>query len=492
MAMRLDAKEPMWAGYFHGREWAANLLGYLWLEWVLKSDEDSFERTRRLDIEVARPAILEQFASFCVDLEVEPVPIGWPIELSMEEFRPRLDAAIERRPIQPLGPGWPTDPIDNAYLVGLTALGYSYGCGRWGGTPPGWTRGEIEVALELRSLLELPLSAKDDERMPWFLTDPMNGSHRIPGELAVIRELATRRHLEKTGLVVGNDDVFWILREAPWRGIGNPWINEDHEVVFSTPEWFPVMWDGLIGPSLRELTGAVTKLRNGLGGYRATGSSNRSILSGVMSSYQSLMEKLRSLAPIDALRKNSDEDWFSDMMYALPFGNIWRRCSEAKYLAEWTLDHYLVLDTAFGPGNTVRGLLEAEDWETLQAGTKFLPETDLAQLLTRNHTSETKSRRGLGVLCRNCGERSHHHVASDPYLAIPYFAVELKGYGQRKIDVVQELRAITGLPLKKIKERFEAVPVSVKHCESLREADMIKSRLEGRGAEANVNLYDSY
>jgi large subunit ribosomal protein L7/L12 len=77
-------------------------------------------------------------------------------------------------------------------------------------------------------------------------------------------------------------------------------------------------------------------------------------------------------------------------------------------------------------------------------------------------------------------------------LAIPYFAVELKGYGQRKIDVVKELRAITGLPLKKIKERFEAVPVSVKHCESLKEADMIKSRLEDRGAKANVNLYDSY
>jgi len=300
------------------------------------------ERTKRLDIEVARPAILEEFKSLCVDLEVEPVPIGWPIELSMEEFRPRLDAAIERRPIQLLGPGWPTDPIDNAYLVGLTALGYFYGCVGWGGTPPGWTRGEIEVALELRSLLEFPFSAKDAERMPWFLTDPVNGSDRIPGEWAVVRELAIRRHLERTGLAVGNDDVYWILREAPWRGIGNPRLNDGDRVVFSSPEWFPAMWDGLIGPSLRELTGAVSKLHNGLNPLsHPEGSSNRSIFSGVIGSYQSLMEKLRSLAPIDALRKNSEEIWFSDTMYALPFANIWGRCSEAKDLAEWTLDHYL-------------------------------------------------------------------------------------------------------------------------------------------------------
>ena len=114
MSANPHAVSPLWHSHFAGREWAANLFGYLWLEWVLKSDEDSFERTRRLDIEVARPAILEEFQPLCAYLEVEPVPIGWPIELSMEEFRPRLDAAIERRPIQPLGPGWPTDPIDNA------------------------------------------------------------------------------------------------------------------------------------------------------------------------------------------------------------------------------------------------------------------------------------------------------------------------------------------------------------------------------------------
>ena len=133
------------------------------------------------------------------------------------------------------------------------------------------------------------------------------------------------------------------------------------------------------------------------------------------------------------------------------------------------------MDTAFGPGNTVRELLEAEDWETLQAGTKFLPETDLAQLLTRDHAPEIKSWRGSGVLCFDCGRRSHNYVARNPYVATPDFNVKLKGYGQRKIDVLKEIRAITGLPLKKIKERFEAVPVSLTNCHSLKESAMIKS-----------------
>jgi ribosomal protein L7/L12 len=487
-----DPKSPMWASYFVGQEWAANLLGWLWIEWVLASDEDSFERTRRLDIEVARPAFLEQFEHLCVDLKVKPVPTGWPIELFMDEFRPRLDAAIKRRPIQPLGPGWPSNPIDNAYLVGLTALGHSYSYG-YNYDLPGWTREEIDLALELRSLFELPLPTEDTRRMPWFLPDPINGSNRIPGEWAVIRELAIRRNLEKTGLLVCNDDVFWILREAPWKGIGKRWPNHQRGVVFSSPEWFPVMWDGLIGPSLRELNGAVKELDSVLSGLQMADSSNRIELSYVARLYQTLIENLRSLAPIDALRKNSHEYWFNDVMYDLPFAHIWHRCSEAKDLAEWTLDHYLDLDTAFGPGNTVRGLLEAEDWETLQAGTKFLPETDLTQLLYPKHTPETMSRRsgsGLGVLCMDCGQRSHQHVADNSYAESPCFNVELEGYGPRKLAVMKEVMAITSMPRERIKKKLDAVPVSLMTCQSMKEAEMIKSRLEGRGAKVNVALGD--
>ena len=48
--------------------------------------------------------------------------------------------------------------------------------------------------------------------------------------------------------------------------------------------------------------------------------------------------------------------------------------------------------------------------------------------------------------------------------------------------------ATTGLPREIIKKKFEAVPVLLTTRGSLKEADMIKSGLEGRGAKVNVDV----
>ena len=66
--------------------------------------------------------------------------------------------------------------------------------------------------------------------------------------------------------------------------------------------------------------------------------------------------------------------------------------------------------------------------------------------------------------------------------------MELEGYDPRKLDVVKEIMATTGLPRERIKKELEAVPVLLTTRGSLKEADMIKSRLEGRGAKVNVDV----
>ena len=58
--------------------------------------------------------------------------------------------------------------------------------------------------------------------------------------------------------------------------------------------------------------------------------------------------------------------------------------------------------------------------------------------------------------------------------------------GDQKINVIKEVRAITGLGLKEAKDLVEAAPKPVKEGVSKDEADKIKAQLEGAGATAEV------
>lgn len=66
------------------------------------------------------------------------------------------------------------------------------------------------------------------------------------------------------------------------------------------------------------------------------------------------------------------------------------------------------------------------------------------------------------------------------------FDVILKAAGASKINVIKEVRAITGLGLKEAKELVEAGGKAVKEGVSKDEADEIKGKLEGAGAEVEV------
>ena len=66
------------------------------------------------------------------------------------------------------------------------------------------------------------------------------------------------------------------------------------------------------------------------------------------------------------------------------------------------------------------------------------------------------------------------------------FNVILAKVGEKKINVIKEVRAITGLGLKEAKDLVEAAPKAVKEGVNKEEAAKIKKILEDNGAEVTI------
>jgi large subunit ribosomal protein L7/L12 len=66
------------------------------------------------------------------------------------------------------------------------------------------------------------------------------------------------------------------------------------------------------------------------------------------------------------------------------------------------------------------------------------------------------------------------------------FSVILAAIGDKKIEVIKEVRAITALGLKEAKDLVEAAPKAVKEGVTKEEAEKIKAALEKAGAKVEV------
>ena len=66
------------------------------------------------------------------------------------------------------------------------------------------------------------------------------------------------------------------------------------------------------------------------------------------------------------------------------------------------------------------------------------------------------------------------------------FEVVLVSIGDNKINVIKEVRAITGLGLKDVKDLVEAAPKTIKSDASSSEAEEIKKKLESVGAKVDL------
>ena len=66
------------------------------------------------------------------------------------------------------------------------------------------------------------------------------------------------------------------------------------------------------------------------------------------------------------------------------------------------------------------------------------------------------------------------------------FTVMLTAAGEKKIEVIKEVRAITGLGLKEAKDLVEAAPKAVKEGVNKKDADDMKKKLEAAGAKVEL------
>ncbi len=66
------------------------------------------------------------------------------------------------------------------------------------------------------------------------------------------------------------------------------------------------------------------------------------------------------------------------------------------------------------------------------------------------------------------------------------FDVVLVSFGEKKINVIKEVRAITALGLKEAKELVEGAPKVVKEAASKTEAEEVKAKLEAAGATVEL------
>jgi large subunit ribosomal protein L7/L12 len=66
------------------------------------------------------------------------------------------------------------------------------------------------------------------------------------------------------------------------------------------------------------------------------------------------------------------------------------------------------------------------------------------------------------------------------------FDVILTSFGEKKINVIKEVRSITGLGLKEAKEAVESAPKAIRGGVSKEEAEEVKKKLEEAGASAEI------
>ena len=66
------------------------------------------------------------------------------------------------------------------------------------------------------------------------------------------------------------------------------------------------------------------------------------------------------------------------------------------------------------------------------------------------------------------------------------FTVQMDSFGDKKVEVIKVIRALTGLGLKESKELVESAPCKVKEGVSKEDAEKIKKDLEAAGATVTI------
>ena len=112
------------------------------------------------------------------------------------------------------------------------------------------------------------------------------------------------------------------------------------------------------------------------------------------------------------------------------------------------------------------------------SGLTVLEAADLAKLL--------EEKWGVSAAAPVAAAAAGPAAAAAPAEAKTEFTVVLTEAGANKINVIKEVRAITGLGLKEAKDLVESAPKDVKADVSKDEAEKLKKQLEGAGAKVEL------
>ncbi len=77
-------------------------------------------------------------------------------------------------------------------------------------------------------------------------------------------------------------------------------------------------------------------------------------------------------------------------------------------------------------------------------------------------------------------------AAAAPVEELTEFTVMLVAFGDKKIEVIKEVRAITGLGLKEAKDLVEGAPKPVKEGVNKADSEAMKKKLEAVGAKVEL------
>jgi large subunit ribosomal protein L7/L12 len=116
----------------------------------------------------------------------------------------------------------------------------------------------------------------------------------------------------------------------------------------------------------------------------------------------------------------------------------------------------------------------AEDLSSLTV----IEAADLSKLLEEKWGVSAAAPVAAAAAAPGAGEEAEEEQTS--------FSVILAAFGEKKINVIKEVRAITGLGLKEAKDLVEAAPSAVKEEVTKDEADAIKTKLEEAGATVEL------
>ncbi len=112
--------------------------------------------------------------------------------------------------------------------------------------------------------------------------------------------------------------------------------------------------------------------------------------------------------------------------------------------------------------------------------------SDMSVLELSQFVKELEEKFGVSAAAPMAMMAAGPAAAAAPVEEKTEFDVILIAHGEKKINVIKEVRAITGLGLKEAKDLVETPPKPVKEGVSKADAEKIKAQLDGAGATVEI------